>query len=252
MTDQQLATAWHLGEVLAFDTETTGTDVNTDRIVTATIARIRSGQTIDVRSWLINPGIPIPKAASDIHGISNKEAQAHGQNPAEAIAQIAHVLEAAAMAGTPVIAFNASFDLTVLARECRRHDCEFPALLVIDPYVLDKQLDKWRKGLRTLTATCQHYNVCLDGAHDATEDAIAAASVARHMAVLWPSELQIELAALHDKQVIWRYAAADEFQTYLRTKKGEVDAVINGEWPVQSLPTGWHRTARPGTPATFA
>lgn len=252
MTDRQIATAWHLGDVFAFDTETTGTDVNTDRIVTATIARIRAGQTIDARSWLINPGIPIPKTASDIHGISNEEAQANGQDPAEAIAQIAQVLSAAAVAGTPVIAFNASFDFTVLARECRRYDCQFPALLVIDPHVLDKKLDKWRKGSRTLTATCLHYNVRLAGAHDATKDAIAAANVATRMAVLYPAELQIELAALHSKQVTWRYAAAAELQTYLRTKKGEVDAVVNGEWPVQSLPTGWERTARPRIPSALA
>ena len=151
-----------------------------------------------------------------------------------------------------MIAFNASFDLTILERECRRHDCEFPTLLVIDPYVLDKKLDKWRKGSRTLASTCQHYNVRLDGAHDATEDAVAVANVALRMAVQFPTELQIDLPSLHSKQVMWRHTAAAEFQTYLRTKKGEVDAVVNGEWPVQSLPTGWNRAARPPVIASLA
>ena len=188
----------------------------------------------------------------NIHGISNEQAHAEGQDPAVAIAQIAQALTAAAVGGIPVIAFNASFDFTILERECRRHDCEFPRVVVIDPFVLDKKLDKWRKGPRTLTATCAHYNVRLDCAHDATQDALAAASIARRMAFLWPGELQIELPGLHNKQVLWHHEAAAEFQSYLQNKKGEADAFVQGDWPVQSLPTGWDPAARPRIQAGVA
>jgi len=123
---------------------------------------------------------------------------------------------------------------------------------VIDPFVLDKKLDKWRKGPRTLTATCAHYNVRLDCAHDATQDALAAASIARRMAFLWPGELQIELPGLHNKQVLWHHEAAAEFQSYLQNKKGEADAFVQGDWPVQSLPTGWDPAARPRIQAGVA
>jgi len=238
-------TAWHKGPMLVFDTETTGVDVNADRIVTATVASIIPGKPVAAITWLINPLIPIPKTASDVHGITDSQAQAEGVFPAKAIAQIADSLGRAGGDGVPVVAFNASFDFTILDRECRRHNIPFPTPFVIDPFVIDKVMDKWRKGSRTLTATCQHYKVALNGAHDATEDALAAGRVAWRMAERWPRELQIPLSELHEKQVQWRFEWAVEFQEYLRTKKGETDAVVNGEWPVQSLPADWSPTAVP-------
>jgi len=231
--------------MVVFDTETTGTDVNADRIVTATIARITPGQPLDARSWLLNPGIHIPAAATAVHGVTDEQAGGEGQDPYEAIAEIAQAIAAASTAGLPVIAFNAAFDFTILERECRRNGSAFALPFVVDPFVLDKQLDKWRKGLRTLTATCEHYQVALNGAHDATQDALAAGRVAWRMCERWPRELQIPLSDLHEKQACWRDAWAVEFQEYLRTKKGETEASINGEWPVQSLPEGWSPDALP-------
>lgn len=238
-------TAWHRREMFVFDTETTGVDVDLDRIVTATIARIIPGQPVNARTWLLDPGIPIPKAASDVHGISTERARADGQDPADVIPEIAAGLSVASLRGLPVVAFNAAFDFTILERECRRHHVRFPEPLVVDPFVLDKQLDKWRKGSRTLTATCAHYRVALDGAHDATQDALAAGRVAWRMCELWPGELQIPLEDLHTQQAMWRHAWAAEFQHYLRTKKGEPGALVNGEWPAQSLPAGWSPDAVP-------
>lgn len=231
-------TAWHKGPMLVFDTETTGTDVNADRIVTATIACITPGQPLDTHSWLLNPGIPIPKAASDVHGVTDEQAGGEGQDPYEAIIEIAKELKAATLAGIPVVAFNASFDFTILDCECRRQNATYPLPFVIDPFVMDKHLS-YRRGKRTLTATCEHYRVALDGAHDATQDALAAGRVAWRMAELWPRELQIPLDDLHTAQAMWRFEWAADFQNYLRAKKGETEAVVNGEWPVQSLPEGW-------------
>jgi hypothetical protein len=76
-----------------------------------------------------------------------------------------------------------------LGRECPRHDCEFPTVLLIDPLVLDRKLDRWHRGLRKLTAGCQHSIVPVDGAYGDTEDALAAARVTRRMAVLCSAEL---------------------------------------------------------------
>ena len=242
-------TAWHRGPMVVFDTETTGVDVNADRIVTATVASIVPGKPVAAITWLINPLIPIPAGATAVHGITDSQAQAEGVFPAKAIAEIAQAIAAASTAGLPVIAFNAAFDFTILERECRRHNIPFPTPFVIDPFVIDKVMDKWRKGSRTLTATCAHYQVALNGAHDATQDALAAGRVAWRMAERWPRELQIPLSELHEKQARWRDAWAVEFQEYLRVKKGEKDAVVNGEWPVQSLPDGWDPSAVPAVQA---
>ena len=52
-------------------------------------------------------------------------------------------------------------------------------LRVLDPRVLDRHLDRYRKGRRTLTDLCAHYGVTLEGAHDAAADALAALEVVR-------------------------------------------------------------------------
>ena len=52
--------SWTDGPFMGFDTETTGVNTATDRIVTAACVEWRNGQTRE-RTWLADPGIPIPK-----------------------------------------------------------------------------------------------------------------------------------------------------------------------------------------------
>lgn len=61
---------------------------------------------------------------------------------------------------------NARYDLSLLDRECRRYAVESISELlgdapapVIDPLVIDKHVDKYRKGKRALHALCAHYGV---------------------------------------------------------------------------------------------
>ena len=233
------ANAWHTGAMLAVDTETTGPNPNLDRVVTATAARLHNGLN-GADDWLINPGVHISDGAAAIHGVSNERAQAEGQEPAEALAGIATRLQYAIEAGIPLVLFNAAFDLTLLDREFTRHGvtCPLDQALVIDGHVIDKALDKYRKGKRTLTAVCEHYGVRLDGAHDATEDALAAARVAWALAERFPDELQVDLRQLHARQVAWRAEQAASLQSYFR-RQGEKDAVVDGGWPIQAVPSGW-------------
>lgn len=55
-----------------FDLETTGVNLSTDRIVEIAIVKILPDGTRQVKRKLINPGMPIPKQTTDIHGITNE------------------------------------------------------------------------------------------------------------------------------------------------------------------------------------
>ena len=79
---------WAGGPLVAFDTETTGVDVETDRIVAAYLG---DGSTSDL-SWLVDPGIALPADATAIHGITTDEVRAHGRPAAEAIGEIVDAL----------------------------------------------------------------------------------------------------------------------------------------------------------------
>lgn len=178
--------SWAAGPYLSFDTETTGVDVEKDRIVTAAVVDIRPGQEPRTRTWLVNPGIDIPAGATAVHGITTEMARADGIHPSVALDEISLEIETALASGVPLVIMNASYDLTLLDRELLRYKLGglgerlggYDAIRpVLDPMVLDREVDKYRKGQRTLSALCQHYKVSIGNAHDASADAIASCRV---------------------------------------------------------------------------
>ena len=87
---------WHDGPLVGFDTETTGVDVATDRIVTAAVVT-RDATGTRARTWLIDPGVPIPPAATAVHGITTEQARTEGRAPRAALdeGQVVHAVCAA-------------------------------------------------------------------------------------------------------------------------------------------------------------
>lgn len=230
--------SWHRGRLAAFDVESTGVDPEVDRIVTSTISVVGGTAPAESESWLVNPGIDIPPGATAIHGITSELARAEGRAAAEAVDEITAMLAEQVRQEVPIVAFNARYDLTMLDREARRHGIQplieriggSEALLVIDPLVIDKQFDRYRKGKRTLTAICAHYGVPHEDAHAADADAIAAARVAWKLGQTFPELEAIELRALHDQQVVWAAEQAASLQEYFRSQ-GK-DERVEQAWPV--------------------
>ncbi|MFD9318333.1 3'-5' exonuclease [Streptomyces sp. NPDC060053] len=231
--------SWISGPLVAFDLETTGTDVETDRIVTAAVVRLDSGGAVSAeRTWLLNPGVAIPEQASAIHGISTEHAREHGVPAASAIEDIAQTVAEGLRLGTPLVVMNARYDLSLLDRECRRYEIESISerlggvpLPVIDPLVLDKHIDKYRKGTRALHALCVHYGVSLDDAHNAKADAVAAARVVRCMGEKHQPVGLMPLADLHDLQVRAAAEQSVSLQAYLR-RTADPTAVVEPAWPL--------------------
>ncbi|MER5641608.1 3'-5' exonuclease [Kitasatospora sp. NPDC002227] len=233
------ATGWVSGPLVGFDLETTGTDVETDRIVTAALVRLEADGTVTAeRSWLLDPGVAIPEQASAIHGISTDRARAHGTAPGPAVAEIAGAVAEVLAAGTPLVVMNARYDLSLLDRECRRHGV--PSLAerlgrtpapVVDPLVLDKHVDRYRRGKRALQALCDHYGVRLDDAHNAGADALAAARVARRMGEAYAVVGELAPADLHTLQTRAAAEQSASLQAYLR-KTSNPSAFVEPAWPM--------------------
>jgi DNA polymerase III subunit epsilon len=230
--------SWHRGPLAAFDIETTGVDLESDRIVTAAVSLVGGGLAAEHRSWLLDPGIEIPAEATSVHGITTERAQAEGRSPEEAIEEITAALADRLREGVPVIAFNARFDLTILDREARRHGLR-PLLdrvggpegmLVIDPYVLDKRFDRFRRGKRTLGAICGHYRVPFEEVHAANTDALGAARLAFRLGDTLPELSGIDLPALHREQVSWAAEQAASLEEYFRGRGR--DEHVEGAWPI--------------------
>ena len=219
-----------------FDLETTGVDVDTSRIVSACIAVLdEDGGVVSRWNWLADPGIDIPEGASAVHGITTESAREHGRPAQLVIAEIVQTLRVLFDSGIPVTVYNAPYDLSLLDRECRRHGLEPLGKLspVIDPLVIDKAVDRYRKGKRTLEVTSTVYEVPLDDAHDAGADAIAAGRVALALLRRYPDELDISLDDLHGRQEVWHAEQAASFQEYLRSKRGDDSYVADPSWPLK-------------------
>ena len=76
-------TCWYEGPLAAFDTETTGVDVETDRIVSAAVVvQDAPGTRPRVTRWLVNPGVPVPAGATAVHGLTDERLQRDGRWPA--------------------------------------------------------------------------------------------------------------------------------------------------------------------------
>jgi DNA polymerase III subunit epsilon len=163
--------------IVAIDTETTGTDHSTDRVVEVACVRWENGEITLRKSWLVNPGRPIPKEASDVHGILDEHVA-----DAPPFAQIVpELLEA--LAGAIPLAYNAEFDRKQLLAELGRLSAPAsppPAFQKnaewIDPLVWARELQKLEKS-RALGEVAARLGIELTQAHRATADAEAALHV---------------------------------------------------------------------------
>lgn len=231
-----------LAPKVGFDTETTGTNVHTDRIVTAALVFSGGGLTESADTHLINPGVPIPSEVSAIHGVTTEMALA-GQDPAAALEAIASKLAEALTVGMPVVAFNLAFDWTILDSELARYGLASvadrvvngPVLNLIDPLVIDRQIDRYRRGPRKLKDVAAHYGVAPQEWHTAEADAVAAVQIAEAQFAKWPRLDPLQPARLYADQQGWHRRWAAGYQAYLR-RSGNPAAVVDGSWPLLSSP----------------
>jgi DNA polymerase III subunit epsilon len=218
-----------------FDLETTGLDLRQARIVTACAVEIdEDGLVVGTnREWLADPGIEIPTAASNVHGVTTEIARREGRPASEVVAELLETLTSFFSQGIPVVAFNAPYDFTILHFEALRHGLEpiSDPKPIIDPMVLDKFVDTYRSGKRTLTVAAGIYGVSLDDAHNATADAVAAGRVAQAIAKKYAEKLPSDVFELHEAQIEWSARQDASYEKFRRGTSPEFTAQRG--WPLK-------------------
>lgn len=164
------AVKWHQQPIVGFDTETTGTDPRTDRIVTAAIIYTAPARRPTTIQWIIHPGMDIPAEAAEVHGWTNERldrmlrghqaARLHSNRQGtfsthmsadSALFEIAGKLSMAMHQGWPLVAYNAAYDLTLTEAELARTGVDTLASRpdgirgVVDPMVIERAFDPYRK-----------------------------------------------------------------------------------------------------------
>jgi len=161
-----------LTKPLAFiDLETTGVNLGTDRIIEIAIVKVLTDGNRSVKRKLINPGISIPKASSDVHGITDEMVK-----EAPFFKQVAQELKQF-LDGCDLAGYNSNrFDIPLLVEEFLRANVDIPFLAdkkIIDALKIFHQMEK-----RDLTSAYKFY--CgkeLNNAHSADIDTIATVEV---------------------------------------------------------------------------
>jgi DNA polymerase-3 subunit epsilon len=148
------------------DLETTGINISTDRIVEIAIVKISPDGSRLVKRKIINPTIPIPQGAIDVHGITNemvKDAPTFKQ----ASNEIKQFIE-----GCDIGGYNSNrFDIPMLVEEFLR--CELN-IDIESRKLVDVQKVYHLMEQRTLSAAYKFYcQKDLEGAHGAEVDATA-------------------------------------------------------------------------------
>ena len=149
-----------------FDLETTGVNVSLDRIVEISILKIFPNGNKESKTWLVNPGVPIPLEASNIHGITNDIVK--NEPLFKMIASdIKSMIDNCDLAG-----FNSNkFDIPLLAEELLRSEIDFSLDNVA---TIDVQNIFHKMEQRTLSAAYQFYcGKSLDNAHTSKADTLA-------------------------------------------------------------------------------
>ncbi len=171
------------GELVALDLETTGLDIENDSIIEIGAVKLRDGEILEEYSVLINPGFVIPTETTYITGIHQDDLR-----NAPTLPQILPDIRAF-IGDAPVIAHNAAFDVGFMRR--------FGALqqnLPLDTYEIASLLLP-RAPRYNLTSLAAGYQIDLENAHRALDDARATAILYWH---LWEKALTLPLALLQE------------------------------------------------------
>lgn len=153
-----------------FDLETTGVDITRDRIVEMSFIKVFPDATQEVKTKRINPGIPIPARATEVHGITNEDVKDCPQFP-----NIAKSLYSW-LQGCDLAGYNSNrFDVPMLVEEMMRSGIavDVEAFKLVDVQAIYHKMEP-----RTLAAAYKYYcKKDIINAHSAQADVEATVEV---------------------------------------------------------------------------
>lgn len=157
-----------------FDLETTGLNITEDRVIEISILKVHPDGKEEIKTWRINPDIPIPDASFHFHGISETDIE-HAPKFKAVGHDIAAFLQHCDLAG-----YNAlKFDIPMLMEEFLRNDIEFD---LKSRQLIDVQNIFMKMEPRTLKGALRFF--CgreLVNAHSAEADTIATYDILKAM-----------------------------------------------------------------------
>ena len=163
MDRSELLSSLKLDRFIAFDFETTGLQVETDRAIEVAAIMFKDGKPAEKFVTLINPQIPISDLIADITGITN-EMVTEAPLEKEIIDDLFEFL-----GDYPIVAHNTPFDLSFLRAMAERHNKDFIERKCYDTLTLSRAF-LFFQPTHNLSAVSEYFNLSSEGAHRAEKD----------------------------------------------------------------------------------
>ena len=163
MDRSELFSSLKLDRFIAFDFETTGLQVETDRAIEVAAIMFKDGKPAEKFVTLINPQIPISDLIADITGITN-EMVTEAPLEKEIIDDLFEFL-----GDYPIVAHNTPFDLSFLRAMAERHNKDFIERKCYDTLTLSRAF-LFFQPTHNLSAVSEYFNLSSEGAHRAEKD----------------------------------------------------------------------------------
>lgn len=225
---------WHRRRLLSLDIGSTGNRPERDRITGAAVR----GSDGTARGWVLDVGSDIqdPNAGSNIQDPDSRSSlqdpdrgsrapHPHAGSsiqsapltlpapPAQALEELAALLADHLASGELLVVWYAPHVLSTLHAELLRHDLTPLAdrlpeggggvAPLCDPLILDRHVDRYRPGGRSLPAVAEWYGVPHERPGDPASDAEVALGVAVAVAASYPAVARLSRPMLHAEQTIW-------------------------------------------------
>lgn len=217
--------------LVVFDVETTGLSFDSDRVIEIAALKIYPDGTREQRCRRLNPEIPIPPEASQIHGITDEDV-ATEPTFSQAARAIFEFFDGCDLAGYNIL----RFDVPMLAAEFRRLEVRWPAEGVVTADAF--RAYRMQEDLYSLAKAHEHYTgESFSDAHAALADVLATVRVIEAQAQRYNAPTMDALQKL-TREPDWADAEGK-----LRWKDGEVvfaQGKHEGE-PITKVPSGYLR-----------
>jgi DNA polymerase III epsilon subunit family exonuclease len=223
MANAQLSSSMHPGdaaEVIVLDTETTGLDYKTEKMIELAAVRLVNGQVTETFESLINPGIPIRHSSFEVHGIT--DAEVAEAPPIETVLPqfLAFVGDA------PYVAHSAVNDYTFINQACKTVLGQRFDNPRIDTFELFRQVFP-EEPSHGLSALLRRFGCPPHNAHRALSDAMALAEVYPRLRALYRQKLSWQFQQLPNiDYLLERYLRLQRAAQTLQAEMSDVKEIF--------------------------
>ncbi len=226
----------------ALDTETTGLDIERDRLLQVGAIRIRNGHVVEDDRFesLVDAGVEVPPAAFAVHGISRDMLTG-----APAFAELAPVLDDW-LGDSIIVGYAIGFDIAILEREhglakTTRSSRDWSDTPCLDLVLLARRVLPALPDL-SLDSIANYLGISIQQRHSAMGDAIAAAEVfLALLSHLRKAGIRTVGEALRLCRDTLDALPGSELPPWERRRRAPGDGLLPDEEPLPSLDAGHYR-----------